>query len=684
MNPYQNTNECEILDDLPNYSKMVNAYSRYPLANNPEVPLQNTSYKDWLNMCQTITPLCTPIDSDINSIAAAIGVIGSILGLIPGPGEAIGLILGTFSSIIPFLWPENKSIIWEEFTHRGLHLIRPELTPTEIEIIVTPLKGYYNALREQLENFESEFAKWALEKSPANTRDVVLRFSAIDAAIINLKNQLIVDVRNKPAFLSLYAQTANIDLILFQRGDKYGDEWVKYARNQPIPFKTSQEYYNSLKDKIENYTNDIAETYRNGLNIIKNIPKISWDVFNLYRREMTLSALDLVALFLNYDIYRYPISTKTELTRKVYMSSFYLQALEQNESLESLENKPLPHSPSLFTWLKRLNLYTISEDYSIPLRVSSLSGLSAVYSHTHQQQALYTRPYQGVLVGQPQEIRFDGFVYKLFMSQNISPNSCYLIGGIPQMSFYISDYSGGLRPNKDYYSASASIYFINSYMNGPQNATKSNNISIRETKHILSDIKMNYSKTGGFYPFHTFGYSFAWTHTSVDPDNLIVPNRITQIPAVKAHYLSATAKVIAGPGHTGGDLVALINDGSRTGSMNIECKTGSFTQPSRRFGLRMRYAENNQFSVSILRDNQGVGTFNIERTFSRTNNIIPTDLKYNEFKYNNYDEITMDLPPNKIIDIRIQQTNSLSINQFIIDRIEFYPIDQGVEACKMQ
>nr|BAE80088.1 delta-endotoxin [Bacillus thuringiensis serovar aizawai] len=684
MNPYQNTNECEILDASPNYSKMGNAYSRYPLANNPQVPLQNTSYKDWLNMCQTITPLCTPIDPDINSVAAAIGVIGSIIGLIPGPGEAIGLILGTFSSIIPFLWPENKTIIWEEFTHRGLHLIRPELTPTEIEIIVNPLKGYYNALREQLENFESEFAIWARNKNAATTGDVLRRFSNIDADIIRLKHQLTVDVRNKPALLSLYAQTANIDLILFQRGAKYGDEWARYARNQPIPFKTSQEYYDSLKEKIENYTNDIAATYRNGLNIIKNIPKISWDVFNLYRREMTLSALDLVALFPNYDICRYPISTKTELTRKVYMSSFYLQALELNESLESLENK-LTHPPSLFTWLKRLNLYTISENYSSPLRVSSLSGLSAVYSHTHQQQALYVGPPQGITGGSPQEIRFDGFVYKLFMSQNISPNGCYPIGGIPQMSFYISDYSGSPRPNKDYYSASAIQYIsINSYMNGPQNATKSNNISIRETKHILSDIKMNYSQTGGFYPFHSFGYSFAWTHTSVDPDNLIVPNRITQIPAVKAHILSTTAKVIAGPGHTGGDLVALLNDDPRIGTMSIECKTGSFTQPSRRYGLRMRYAANNQFSVSISRNDQGVASFVTERTFSRTNNIIPTDLKYNEFKYNNYDQIIMDLPPNTIINIGIRQTNALSINQFIIDRIEFYPMDQGVEACKMQ
>ncbi|WP_237982482.1 hypothetical protein [Bacillus thuringiensis] len=138
-------------------------------------------------MCQTITLLCTPRDSDINSVAAAIGVIASIIGLTPGPGEAIGLILGAFSSIIPFLWPENKTIVWEEFTHRGLNLIRPELSQEAIERILIPLKGYYSALLEKLQLFEKEFAIWQNVKNSATTRDVLLRFSAIDNAIIDLK-----------------------------------------------------------------------------------------------------------------------------------------------------------------------------------------------------------------------------------------------------------------------------------------------------------------------------------------------------------------------------------------------------------------------------------------------------------------------------------------------------------------
>nr|ACG60020.1 Cry30-like protein [Bacillus thuringiensis] len=663
MNLYQNENEYKILDVLPNYSNMVNAYSSYPLANNPQVPLQNTSYKDWLNMCQTITPLCTTIDSDINSVAAAIGVIASIIGLIRGPGEAIGLILGTFSSIIPFLWPENKTIIWEEFTHRGLNLIRPELTPAEIEIILNPLKGSYNALREQLVNFEREFAIWAGAKNQATTGDLLRRISAIEGAIIQLKNQLTVSEANKPALLSLYAQTANIDLILFQRGAKYGDEWAKYARNQPIPFKTSREYYASLIEKIKTYTNDIAGTYRNGLNKIKNIQNISWDTFNEYRRGMTLSALDLVALFPNYDICIYPIQTKTELTRKIYMPSFYLQALQQSGNLESLENQ-LTHPPSLFTWLNELNLYTISENFN---------------------PAILPNPAQGITGGTPIPIGLNNlFIYKLSMSQYHDPNGCYPIAGISDMTFYKSDYNGNASTTQPYHAGRNSNNVIDTFMNGPQNASSSNNISIKETKHILSDIKMVYSRSG----VYSLGYSFAWTCTSVNPDNLIVPNRITQIPAVKANLLNSPARVIAGPGHTGGDLVALLNSGTQSGRMEIKCKTGSFTETSRRYGIRMRYAANNAFTVSLSYTLQGgnpIGiTFGTERTFLRTNNIIPTDLKYEEFKYKEYNQIiTMTAPQNTIVTIAVYQSTPSLNNQLIIDRIEFYPMDQGVEACKM-
>ncbi|WP_237982483.1 insecticidal delta-endotoxin [Bacillus thuringiensis] len=133
------------------------------------------------------------------------------------------------------------------------------------------------------------------------------------------------------------------------------------------------------------------------------------------------------------------------------MSSFYLQQAQQSESLQSLENK-LTHPPSLFTWLKRLSLYTIRETFNPTFQVASLSGLKPIYSYTHQQQSLYFGLTQRVASGTPQEIRFDYFVYKLLLLQFRDPNNFYPISGIPRLSFYISEYSGNQKPNQDYYS----------------------------------------------------------------------------------------------------------------------------------------------------------------------------------------------------------------------------------------
>ncbi|ARJ25665.1 hypothetical protein B7492_31995 (plasmid) [Bacillus mycoides] len=607
-----------------------------------------------------VSKLCLNVQFSRNGMVRPIAVIGAILALVPSPGAPIGAVFTLFTTIIPYLWPRNETIVWEEFTHRGLNLIRPELTPAEIEIIVTPLKGYYNALREQLENFEREFAIWDRNKNAATTGDVLRRFSAIDAAIISLKHQLTVDVRNKPALLSLYAQTANIDLILFQRGAKYGDEWARYARNQPIPFKTSKEYYSSLIEKIKTYTNDIAETYRNGLNIIKNKPNISWDIFNQYRREMNLSALDLVALFPNYDICKYPISTKTELTRKVYMSSFYLQALEQRENLESLENQ-LTHPPSLFTWLNGLSLYTIRENFNPALQVSSLSGLQATSRYT-QNPTILPNPAQGIRNGTPTPIGLNNlFIYKLSMSQYHDPNGCYPIAGISDMTFYKSDYNGNSPATQTYQAGRNSTNIINTFMNGPQNASTSNNISIKQTNHILSDIKMTYSRTGGIYPLYTFGYSFAWTHTSVDPDNLIVPNRITQIPAVKANYISPSSRVVKGPGHTGGDLL-------RLDDMEVTCKLNS--RETENYKIRLRYAANKEVRLRINLFSIPTVEFYATSTLQTGSNL--DYLKYEDFGY-------VDIPVNIAAygEQRVGLANiSPDLNAIIlVDRIEFIPVN---------
>nr|BAD00052.1 putative mosquitocidal toxin [Bacillus thuringiensis serovar entomocidus] len=661
MNPYQKKTEYEILDALPNYSNMVNAYSRYPLANNPQVPLQNTSYKDWLNMCQTINPLCTPINIDIDSLAASIAVVGSILALIPGPGEAIGFVLGTFSTILPILWPNGETKIWTDFAERGLQLFRPELGQDAIEILVTGVKSGYNALKNRMENFEQAFTKWKGNRTRSNAEQVIRDFDSVRDKVIDLKNDYMINPENKPAFINLYAQTANIDLILYQRGAVYGDDWEKDINGSISPFWGSKDYYESLKTKIEEYTNYCAETYRNSLNILKNKPNISWDTYNKYRREATLGALDLVALFPNYDMHLYPAATKTELTRKIYMPSFGLQQSNYFQSLEGLENA-LTHPPSLFTWLNELNLYTVRENFNPALQVSSLSGLQARSRYT-QNPTILDNPAQGVRNGTSTQIGLNNlFVYKLSMSQYHHPNDCSSIAGISDMTFYKSDYNGNASATQTYQAGRNTNNVINTFMNGPQKASSSNNISIKQTKHILSDIKMIYFRTGGMYQVYDFGYSFAWTHTSVDPDNLIVPNRITQIPAVKALGISTDSKVVKGPVFIGGDLLLLKLQAT------IRIKTD---HANTRYKIRVRYASNANTPI-VLSSLQNTLTVTFPQTITHST---ISELQYKDFQYVTFPgEFIMDKPS---IDVAIRGVQN-DRNDIWIDRIEFLPITQSV------
>ncbi|MRC88274.1 pesticidal protein, partial [Bacillus thuringiensis] len=44
-----------------------------------------------------------------------------------------------------------------------------------------------------------------------------------------------------------------------------------------------------------------------------------WVVYNRFRRRLTISVLDIIAFFPNYDIEAYPIQTASQLTREVYL-----------------------------------------------------------------------------------------------------------------------------------------------------------------------------------------------------------------------------------------------------------------------------------------------------------------------------------------------------------------------------
>ncbi|WP_416665107.1 delta endotoxin C-terminal domain-containing protein, partial [Bacillus anthracis] len=149
--------------------------------------------------------------------------------------------------------------------------------------------------------------------------------------------------------------------------------------------------------------------------------------------------------------------------------------------------------------------------------------------------------------------------------------------------------------------------------------------------HSLSYFKYEPIRSNSPYGYPNKGQigavALEWTHMLVDPYNIVAPDKITQIPAVKAYSISGAASAIKGPGSTGGDLVKISN-GTTTGNMKMFLVTppGPYL-----YRLRIRYASNMQ--THLTGHLQGGGTYTpFQLTVPATTTDI-TNLTYNKFKY---------------------------------------------------
>ncbi|UYX55757.1 hypothetical protein M3Y14_31000 (plasmid) [Bacillus thuringiensis] len=124
--------------------------------------------------------------------------------------------------------------------------------------------------------------------------------------------------------------------------------------------------------------------------------------------------------------------------------------------------------------------------------------------------------------------------------------------------------------------------------------------------------------------------AYGWTHVSAERTNRIIPNRITQIPAVKSHSLITVAspgqrqtQVVRGPGHTGGNLIVM---GAGTSRFHMTI-TSSGRQ---RYRVRLRYASLVPHPCQISIPALGV---NVSFTLPATTNFYSENPPYSSFGY---------------------------------------------------
>nr|AJW76683.1 insecticidal crystal protein 2 [Bacillus thuringiensis] len=643
MNSYQNKNEYEILNASRNNSNMSNRYPRYPLANDPQASMQTTNYKDWLTMCKR-----TAVPSYSFSRLLNIGgsIVGYGLGMIPVAGEFLNFLLS-------LLWPEQSdgNDIWKELMKEVSDLIQQELTTDKINEATAALTG----LREQLGIYNRSLATWlndsTLEDLAVEIRTMMNSLHLLFAGKI-IENFSIE--RYEKILLPSYAIAANLHLLLLRDIEIHGK---KLGFNQE-----SLKYYNcELKYYTAQHTKYCLDTYNKGLASEK---EKSWLHFHRYRREMTLAVLDIIALFPLYDARLYPskdstLQVKSELTREIYSdvvnADVFGTIYTDNNRNEELYTRP----PHLFTWLRGFRFVTNSIS-SGSRTWTFLAGNQNKYSYTRDNRIIYG-PFYGQDTnygGTSSDTDFaeDSYVYNLWTKnyEFISPYTDPV--NITKINFSVTNNNSS---KDETYGGERNLPTVQTNFDFLTNKVGNGSPTYNNYNHILS-----YMLTNGTFSQKRHGYTFAFTHSSVDPYNTIAPDKITQIPAVKAYELSTRGtrapSVIAGPGDTGGDIVRLPYFGR----------------------LRIRLAPETTYKNYLVRiryTSGGVGKLLVERwsPSSVINNTfdVPMTGYYGPYAY--LDTLVTTFYQS---DVQIIIENQGGFD-FDVDKIELIPSDIPIEKC---
>lgn len=654
-----------------NEKEIINPHS--PFNKQPIHPLLNTNYRDWLNKCQNFNGDIENYDI-VTGISSGTIVVGTMLSaiyapaIIAGPIGVLGAIIISFGTLLPLLWSNSEVIpgktVWIEFIRMGERLVDQTISQTVLEL----LESYLKDLEVNIKEYEEANQDWiSLKKKqlPGSPPTPELRSAASTAhkRLDSLHNKFAelntFKVKTyETILLPAYAQAANLHLNLLQQGAMFADQWIEDefgSRNSTFA-GDSNNYQNLLESRTITYINHIEDTYHNGLNYLWEQPDMTWDIYNEYRTNMTLTALDLIAVFPFYNkkLYYPSVGIKTELTREVYLNTTVNPNLNRFFNLSEAESK-LTNKSDLFNWLTSKKFRTF-DSHEYPF----LIGNRNYFRNTNNTQLFYN---------QQQLWSFNG---KTSEYESLFPSPA----NINKLEMHIYSNSGPEALNPVSTTINKLVFhhekhdLISEYSAGSPNAPTTMNILVDLPDHYLSCLNSYYPLAG-----HTQGmdkeelkiYSFGFTHKSVDFINEISKNNITQIPAVKGLGLDSNSSVIKGPGHTGGNVVHLKNRGQLT--LTYRYRNSS---PQEYF-IRVRYASITTSMVQLMLLSTSFQVL-FPPTFTHSN---VEEAKYEHYQYAVFPQILK-------IDGIFDDHNLLSIlnilqGDLIVDKIEFIPITETVK-----
>ncbi|MES1053550.1 hypothetical protein FOA24_31885 [Bacillus thuringiensis] len=690
MNQNCNNNGYEILD-----SGGMSYQPRYPYAKAPGAEFQQMNYKDGINQCkwgESGELFANDLDPVRDMLIISTGIGWALLGFVPGIGPALAAVAGVLNVAIPYLWPEEAGppgTPQAQFSWNQIMTAAEQITNKAIDAqvraeAITELQGIQEAIR----LYRDAACDWKNDPNNSQLQETLrTQFIATNTVLFNRMPSFRV-AGFETSLLPTFVQAATLHLGLLRDGAKFGLQWG-------LNPATVNRYYGYLTSNIATYTDYCTSWYSTGLQEQYNTG--NWTTFNDFRRDMTISVLDIVAVWPTFDINLYAVPTSSQLTRTVYtplQGNLGGNALswETPPSIDVIEEN-LVDTPGLFKWLHKVLFESIDG-----LQSPVIKGRGIRYEYT-MDNSIIDGGYQGehgtktetlpitLPTGSEDKYMPIGDVwhvtnqlYQLWLvfpdrTDVISAVRGFLFRGIPHAApvFYDINYrvqgQSGL-PCRGMDSVCETCE-SNCTPQLPNGGSICNSGLQAGNRLSYVGLGMLTAEPGRFVYSSTryaayFGYG--WTHVSADANNLIDAEKITQIPAVKGYSITGDASVIKGPGSTGGDLVQLSSGNQGRLSMWITSPPGSHA-----YRVRIRYASDIETEVYIFT------RFDFDNFTAEATTTDVTNLTYNKFRY--LETISYDYEQGEMSkDYLTIVAEGSGSGSFILDKIEFIPIEGSFEA----
>nr|6WPC_A Chain A, Cry1A.2 [Bacillus thuringiensis]6WPC_B Chain B, Cry1A.2 [Bacillus thuringiensis]6WPC_C Chain C, Cry1A.2 [Bacillus thuringiensis]6WPC_D Chain D, Cry1A.2 [Bacillus thuringiensis] len=528
---------------------------------------------------------------------------------VPGAGFVLGLI----DLIWGFVGPSQ----WDAFLAQVEQLINQRIAEAVRNTAIQELEGMARVYR----TYATAFAEWERAPDDPELREALrTQFTATETYISGRISVLKIQTF-EVQLLSVFAQAANLHLSLLRDVVFFGQRWG-------FSTTTVNNYYNDLTEGISTYTDYAVRWYNTGLERVWGPDSRDWVRYNQFRRELTLTVLDIVALFPNYDSRRYPIRTVSQLTREIYTNP----VLENFDgsfrgSAQGIERSI--RSPHLMDILNSITIYTDAHrgyyywsGHQIMASPVGFSGpeftfpLYGTMGNAAPQQRIVAQLGQGVYR------TLSSTLYRRPFNIGINNQQLSVLDG--------TEFAYGTSSNlpSAVYRKSGTVDSLDEIP--PQN----NNVPPRQGfSHRLSHVSMFRSGFSNSSVSIIRAPMFSWIHRSAEFNNIIASDSINQIPLVKGFRVWGGTSVITGPGFTGGDILRRNTFGDFV-SLQVNINS-PITQ---RYRLRFRYASSRDARVIVLTGaaSTGVGgqvsvNMPLQKTMEIGENLTSRTFRYTDF-----------------------------------------------------